>query len=144
MVAVVRIPKLMCGAVDVQPVGGQALQPRHLVAHFIIQDLGSAPRNGVKPGIAQPCNGVTHAQIAVFGDGENFRSGVAVQVNLGKALLDPAHHLLMPFDLQVRMQASLHQHARAAHGHRFRESSGKWFRNRGCSLPAASLPFRGR
>src|SRR5258708_8590372 len=34
-----------------------------------------------------------------------------MQMDLGKALLDPAHHLFIPLELQVRMQAALHKHA---------------------------------
>src|SRR5258708_9219565 len=34
-----------------------------------------------------------------------------MQMHLGKALLDPAHHLFIPLELQVRMQAALHKHA---------------------------------
>ena len=37
-----------------------------------------------------------------------------MQVDLRKALLDAAQHLLVPIDLEVGMQAALHQHARAA------------------------------
>ncbi len=36
-----------------------------------------------------------------------------MQVN-GEALLDGAQQVFVPFDLQVRMQAALHQHARPA------------------------------
>src|SRR6266852_2816425 len=36
-----------------------------------------------------------------------------MQVNLGKALLDAGEHLLMPFDFEIGMQATLHQYARA-------------------------------
>src|SRR5437870_2611801 len=37
-----------------------------------------------------------------------------MQVNLGKSLLDATQHALVPLDLQIGMQAALHQHARAA------------------------------
>ena len=35
-------------------------------------------------------------------------------MNLRKAFFDPAHHLLVPVNLEVRMQAALHQHSRTA------------------------------
>ena len=34
-----------------------------------------------------------------------------MQVNLGEALLDPGQHLLVPLNLQIGMQATLHQNA---------------------------------
>ncbi len=37
-----------------------------------------------------------------------------MQVNFRKALLDAAHHLLVPVDFQIGMQSTLHQHARPA------------------------------
>src|SRR3989442_13252515 len=37
-----------------------------------------------------------------------------MQVNLRKALLDAAEHLFVPFDLEIGMQAALHQDPRAA------------------------------
>ena len=40
-------------------------------------------------------------------------------MNLRKALLDATQHLLVPINLQVRMQAALHQHTGAAQLHSF-------------------------
>ena len=97
-----------------QPVRGQAFQPRDFVADFIVENFGAAAGNGIESRIAQPRNRVAHAEAAVFGDRENFRSGVAVQMNFRKALLDAAEHLLVPVDLEIGMQASLHEHAGAA------------------------------
>src|SRR5579862_5182785 len=37
-----------------------------------------------------------------------------MQMNLGKTLPNPAQHLLMPIDLEVRMQTALHQYASTA------------------------------
>ena len=36
----------------------------------------------------------------------------------GKTLLDTAQEFLVPVDLQIRMQATLHEHASAAHLYR--------------------------
>ena len=47
---------------------------------------------------------------AIFVD---FRRRKAMQVNL-KALLDATEQVLVPFDLQIRVQPALHQHARSA------------------------------
>ena len=105
--------ELVRGAVHVEPVFGQALQARNAVAHFVVENLRAAAGDGVKPGVAQAHDGVTNGEPAVLGDGDNFRSRIAVKMNF-EALLDAAQHLLMPVDLQVGMQAALHQHARAA------------------------------
>ena len=40
-----------------------------------------------------------------------------MQVNLRESLLDAAQHLLVPVDLEIGMQAALHQHACAAQLH---------------------------
>ena len=37
-----------------------------------------------------------------------------MQMDLGKAFLDPAQHFLVPIDLEIRMQPALHQHSSAA------------------------------
>src|SRR5262245_59236261 len=39
-------------------------------------------------------------------------------MNSGKTLLDAAHHLFIPLDLQIRMQPALHQYPGAADLHR--------------------------
>ena len=41
-----------------------------------------------------------------------------MQVNLRKAFADAMQHFFVPLDLQVRMQAALHEHAGAAEFHR--------------------------
>src|SRR5215469_4830031 len=106
--------QLMSGAVHVEPVFGQALQARDAVAHFVVENFGTPAGDGVEPGIAQAGDGIADSKAAVLGDGNDFRRRVAVQVNFRKALLDATQHLLVPVDFQVRMEASLHQYARAA------------------------------
>ena len=58
---------------------------------------------------------VAQGEIGVLGDGQNFRGGEAVQPDLREALLDAAEEALEPVDLEVGMDAALHQHAGAAH-----------------------------
>ena len=106
--------QLVRGAMHVEPVLGQALEPGDLVADFIVENFRAAAGNGIQSGIAQPRDGVANAQLAVFRDGNDFRRRIAVQVNFREALLDAAQHLLVPVDLQIGMQAALHQHAGAA------------------------------
>src|SRR5580692_5992857 len=106
--------ELVGSAMYQQPVRSQTFQTRDLVADFIVENFGTAARDRIESGVAQPGNRVPHAEVAVFGNRQDFRSRIAVEVNLREALLDAAQHLFMPVDLQVGMQSALHQHARAA------------------------------
>src|ERR1035438_10454174 len=78
--------ELMCSAMDLKPVRSQALQTRDFVADFVVENFSSSAGDGIKPRVAQPRNRVAHAEIAVFGNRQNFRSGIAVQMNFWKAL----------------------------------------------------------
>src|SRR5207302_841346 len=80
----------------------------------IVKNLGAAARNRIQSSVAQAGNRIAHAQIAVLGNRQNFRSGIAVEVDFRKALFDSAQHALVPVDLEIGMQAALHQHAGAA------------------------------
>ena len=51
---------LVRGAMHVDPVFGQALQPRDLVADFVIQNFRAAAGNRIEPGIPQPQNRVAN------------------------------------------------------------------------------------
>ncbi len=105
---------LVGSAVNVDPVGGEAFEARDFVADFVVENFGAAPGDGVESGVAQAEDGVANGEVAVFGDGDDFRRGVAVQMHLRKTLADAAQHFLVPVDLEVGMQASLHEHAGAA------------------------------
>ncbi len=99
---------------DFQPVVGQTLEARDFVADFVVENFGAAAGDGIESGIAEAGNRVADVQVAVFGNRENFGGRVAVQVNLREALFDAAQHFFVPFDFEVGMQASLHEHASAA------------------------------
>jgi hypothetical protein len=105
---------LVRGAVHVDPVAGQAFQAGDFVADFVVENFRAAAGNGIEAGIAQAENRVANAEAAVFGDRDDLRRRIAMQMNLRKALLDAAQHFLVPVNLQIGMQAALHQHARAA------------------------------
>ena len=109
---------LVCCAMHVDPILGQALQTRNLVAHFVVENLGAPTGNRIQPGIPKAQNRVANRKSAILSDRNNLRCRVAVQVHLGKALLNPAQHLFVPVDLQVRMQAALHEYAGATQFHR--------------------------
>ncbi len=116
MVAVVLHAQLVRGAVHQQPFVGGAFQAGDALAHFIVQNFRAAAGNGIKPGIHQAHNGVTHRQARDFRNVQNFRRGKAVQVNLRIALLDVAQQVFVIIDLEVGVQTALHQHAGAAQG----------------------------
>ena len=80
------------------------------MAHGVIQDLRPAARNGIEPRSHQPPDGLAQVEAADLRDIGDFRSGEAVQVD-GKTLLDAAEKVLVPLDLEVGVQAALHQHA---------------------------------
>src|SRR5438105_15795831 len=43
--------ELVSGAMDVQPISGEALQAGDAVAHLVVQNLGAAARDGIEAGI---------------------------------------------------------------------------------------------
>src|SRR6185437_7961662 len=83
--------------------------------HLVVKDLGAAAGNGIESGIAQPRNGGAQIQVAVLGDGQNLRGGKAMQPDLREALLDANKQALEPIDLEIGVDATLHQDAGAAH-----------------------------
>ena len=90
MVAVVRMPELVRGAMHAHPVLGVALEARNAMPHFVVENLCAAAGNGIQAGIAQARDRVAQVEVRVLGDGQHFRSRQAVQPDLRKALLDAA------------------------------------------------------
>jgi hypothetical protein len=105
---------LVGGSMDVDPIIREAFQAGDFVADFVVENLSATARDGIEASIAQAQNRIANAEAAVLGDGDDLGSGVAVQMNLGKTLLDSAEHLFVPVDFQIGMQAALHQHTGAA------------------------------
>src|SRR5262249_36645703 len=71
--------------------------------------------NRVESRVTQPCDRIAQVEPADFGDVGDLGRRETVQMNpRAEALLDRAQQILVPFDLQIRMQAALHQDARAA------------------------------
>src|ERR1700733_9681796 len=87
--------------------------------YLVVEDFSSTAWNRSQSGIPQARNGVAYGEIAVFRDGENFRGGKTVQPYLREALFDAPEKTFKPFDLQVGVQAALHQDAGSAHFHCF-------------------------
>src|SRR6185437_11454925 len=107
--------ELVCGAMHQNPFVGSAFEASDALADIVIENFRTASRDGIEAGVAEADDSVAHGEVAVFGDGQNFRGGKAVEPDLGKALLDAAEQALEPFNLEVRMQTALHEHAGAAH-----------------------------
>src|SRR5690348_189267 len=78
------------GAMHVLPFVGSALEAGDALADFIVEDFGATAGNGAEAGIAEPRDGIAHAEAGNFSDAEHFRRGEAVQVNLRKGPLDRA------------------------------------------------------
>src|SRR5208283_4868460 len=98
-----------------EPIFRQAFEACDFVADFVVEYLRSAAGDRIQTRVPKPRDRVADAQFAIFRNCDNFRSRVAVQVDSGETLFDTTQHLFMPVDLQVGMQAALHQHSRAAH-----------------------------
>jgi len=130
---------------DFQPIGGQAFQARDFVADFVIQNFRTAAGDGIESGIAQARNGIAQGELAVFRNGENFRSRVAMQVNFREPLFDSGQHAFVPVNLEIGMQSPLHQHTRAAEFNRLTDFFVDGVEVEDvASLTLAAGPFRGR
>ena len=105
--------KLVRGAVHVEPVFGQALQTGNAVADFIVQNFSAAAGDGIEAGIAHASNRIANGEAAVLGDSDNFRRGIAMQMNF-ETLFDSAQHFFVPVNFEIGMQAALHKHPGAA------------------------------
>ncbi len=105
----------MRGAVHGDPVAGRALEARHALAHLVVENLGAAAGDGVEAGVAEARDGRAQVEIRVLGDGEHFGGRQTVQPDLREALFDAAEEALEPVDLEIGVDAALHQHAGATH-----------------------------
>ena len=107
--------ELMRGAMHADPVFGAALEARDAMAHLVVENLRAAAGDGIEARIAQAGDGVAQVEVGVLGDGQDFRGREAMQPDLREALLDAGEEALEPVDLEIGMNAALHQHAGAAH-----------------------------
>ena len=78
---------LMGGAVNINPITGEALQASDFVADFVVENFGAAAWDGIEPGIAQAQNRVANAEAAVLSDGNNLGSRIAMEMNLSGSAL---------------------------------------------------------
>ena len=101
-------------AVHFSPFLGRALQAADAAADLVVQNLRAAAGDRIEARVAQPRDGVARAT----GRSPRRCSGSPARRSSAggsaEALLDRAQQVLVPLDLQVRVQAALHQDARAA------------------------------
>ena len=67
-------PDLVGRAMHIQPVVGQTLQTRDLVAHLVIENFRAAAGNRIQSGIAQPQDRIADRHSAVFRNRDNLGS----------------------------------------------------------------------
>ena len=108
--------ELMGAAMHVDPVFGRALEACDLETHLVVENLRPRPRNRVQSGVAHPGDRVADGNSAHLRNRQDLRSGEAMQVDR-KSLFDRTEQVLEIFDLQIRIDAALHQHAGAAKVH---------------------------
>ena len=84
------------------------------VAHAIDQNLRPAAGKAAQAGRLEPLEHRAQRQLADLGEVMNLRRAEAVDVDLRKAALDVAQQFFVPLELEVGMQAALHQDLVAA------------------------------
>lgn len=107
--------ELMGGAMHGDPVVGAALEAGDALADVVVEDLGAAAGDGVKSGIAKTRDGGAEVQVGVLRDGQDFGGAEAVQPDFREALLDAGEEAFEPIDLEVGVDAALHEDAGTAH-----------------------------
>jgi len=107
-------PQRVRRAMHFDPVIGRRLEAADAAPHIVVQDLGPAAGNRIEAGVPQPGDGVANTQLADLGNVHDLGRGETVAPDLGKAVLDGAQQIFVPLDLQVGVQAALHEDAGAA------------------------------
>src|SRR6185312_9213054 len=103
----------VAGAVNIHPLLGRAFQAADAATDVIIQNFRAAAGDGIEARIAQARQGIAQGQAAHFGDIDDLRRREAMAPDI-ETLLDTAQQVFVPVDLQIRVQAALHQDAGAA------------------------------
>ena len=103
------------GAMHADPIFGAAFEPGDAVTNLVVEDLGASAGDGIEAGVAQAQDGIAQAKLAVFRDGEDLTGAEAMQPDVGEALLDAGEEAFEPVDLEVGVDAALHEDAGASH-----------------------------
>ena len=94
--------ELVRDAVDGEVAVGVRLVVRDLLAHARREDLGSAAGQRVEPGLHQPLEHLAVGHPVDVGEERDLDGGEALQVNPGPDLLQPAQHVGVVLERQVR------------------------------------------
>src|SRR6185369_11405556 len=104
-----------------EPIRSKAFEARDAFSDFVVEDLGAAAGDGIESGVAKALHALIERNVAEVADPEDLRGREAVQVHHRESLLDVSEQVFEPLNLQVRVQATLHQDAGAAHLNCFRD-----------------------
>src|SRR5688572_22307820 len=105
-------------AVNHKPFFAAALQGTDVVSHFVIQNFAAAARHGVQTCRFQPLEGLSDCQFGNPRDIQNLGWREAMAVNR-VTRLNSRQEILVIIDLQIRMNAALHQDTGATESDRF-------------------------
>src|SRR5262249_41979417 len=111
--------ELVPDAVDVEPFVGEALVDGHRLADAIDEDFAAAAGEAAHAGFLEPAQHLAEWQLVDLVEVPQLRRTESVEVHSGKVLLQIAEQLFVPFELEARMQAALHQDLVAAQVHGF-------------------------
>jgi hypothetical protein len=99
----------------VDPLIARAFKAADAMTNRVVENFRAAARNGIEAGIAQPRHRISQGQTADFGNIRDLRGRETVQMYpAAEAPFDRRQQVFVPFDLQIRMEAALHQYACAA------------------------------
>src|SRR2546421_6408304 len=104
----------MPDAMDFQPFVGQAFVDRHSFANAIDEDFAAAAGQAAQASLLEPAKHFPKRHLVDLVKMPDFRRTEGVQIDLWKARLEIAEQFLIPFELETRMQAALHQDLIAA------------------------------
>src|SRR5262249_50805181 len=96
-------------AVDLQPVFGHHLAPCDRLTDAVDQYLRAPTGQAAKPGRLEPLEHLAERLLRDLGQEVDLRRAEAVDIDPGKMSLDVPEELLVPLELQIRMQPALHQ-----------------------------------
>ena len=99
----------MPAAHDSEPIVAVHFTSRHGIAHSVDKYLRSTTWQASESGILQPRKDFLDRELVDLGEVMQFGRAEAVHIQLGKMRLDILQQLLVPVELEVRVQPPLHQ-----------------------------------
>ena len=99
-------PKLVRRSCHVQPLAAVDFVIADDAPHSLVEDFRAAARQRIHAGIDQLGKRLANRKLAALRQIGDLHHGERLQVNLGEALLQPAKHVAIPIQRQLRMQAA--------------------------------------